>query len=134
MKSAELLRRGMVLRTGQTRSSIVALPGTPVHAAAVLSAVASHLVADQGFYMEAWVARAPGAEGRVGEPVAALVSNLWDKLSHRDSSLKPIADGFRFARFSGIAGGAGSYRQLDPLVQDATTYDALRALSSPVVD
>jgi hypothetical protein len=116
-----------------TRNALVLWAGTQGHSVAVSTAAASGLALDKDSYIEAWTSRHPGAEGRIGEPVAALVSSLWAKLASRDASLRPIAEGFRLAKFTGVGGGKAQYRFLDPLV-DAQTYAALRSLPSTIVD
>jgi hypothetical protein len=117
-----------------TRHSIVAWAGTPGHSVMVSMGSAPHLAPDKDFYIGSWTSRHPGAEGRVGEPVAALISSLWEKLAHRDSSLTPIAEGFRMAKFTGVGGGRALYRELNSLVEYEETYTALRSLHTTIVD
>lgn len=116
-----------------TRYALVSWAGTPGHSAMASGATNPGLALDKDSYCEAWTSQHPGAEGRVGEPVATLISSLWAKLASRDASLRPIAVGFRHAKFAGIGGGKVLYRLLDPLV-DAETYASLRSLPSTIVD
>lgn len=116
-----------------TRHALVSWAGTPGHSAVASSAAEPGLALDKDSHYEAWTSQHPGAEGRVGEPVATLISSLWAKLASRDASLRPIAEGFRLAKFTGIGGGKALYRFLDPLV-DVETYAALRSLPSTIVD
>jgi hypothetical protein len=116
-----------------TRHALVLWAGTPGHSEAMPVAAAPGSALEKDSYHEAWTSQHPGAEGRAGEPVATLISSLWAKLANRDASLRPIAVGFRLAKFTGIGAGKVLHRLLDPLV-DAETYAALRSLPSSIVD
>jgi hypothetical protein len=115
-----------------TRNSFVFCAGTPEHSAA---SQADPAIAppNEDVYLESWTAQHPGAEGRLGEPLAVLVSHLWQKLAHRDASLLPIADGFRLTNIVGIGSGKVVSRPLMPLVAEPT-YAALRSARSRIVD
>jgi hypothetical protein len=79
---------------------------------------------DRDLFKDGWMSPKVAAEGEVGVPVATLVINLWEKLSHRDVSLGQIASGFRRAGLAPLAYGQPIYRPLKPLV-DGTTYEML---------
>ena len=79
---------------------------------------------DKDLYKPSWMSPNLAAGVDVGQPVATLVINLWEKLFHRDASLGQIASGFRRAGLAAIAYGQPRYRALKPLV-DGTTYKRL---------
>jgi hypothetical protein len=79
---------------------------------------------DKDKYKPSWMSPDLVANVDVGQPVATLVINLWEKLFHRDASLGQIASGFRRAGLAAIAYGQPIDRSLKPLV-DGTTYKVL---------
>lgn len=71
--------------------------------------------------------------GRVADPIAILVSDLWQKLAHRDRSLKAVADGFRMTDTAGQSGGSLQPKPLRSLIDDAT-YRAIFRQGGPLID
>ena len=88
---------------------------------------------DDDKYVAHWISRNEvGPDSHLAEPIAMLVSELWQKLANRDQTLKAIADGFRSTGTPGTRAeapvGLDARKSLRPLVDDRT-YAALR--SSP---
>jgi hypothetical protein len=90
---------------------------------------------DEDKYIAYWTSWKPlGPPGdRSVEPIAILVAELWQKLAHRDSALKAVADGFRMTNTSGTGAGSGEPKSLSPLV-DPETYQTLRTRGSFQID
>lgn len=71
--------------------------------------------------------------GRLAEPVAIFISELWQKLAYRDHALKPIADGFRMTDTPGSGAGHNEPKPLKPLVHSGT-YAVLQGRRFVAVD
>jgi hypothetical protein len=60
-------------------------------------------------YIAHWISgkKIFGPDVPVAEPIAILVSELWQKLANRDLTVKPVAEGFRMTGTPGARAGAG---------------------------
>jgi hypothetical protein len=73
-------------------------------------------------YAATWSSKKKKPQGadRVAVPMAILVNELWQKLAHRDPSLRQIADGFQWTGTPGVGQGRGVPQPLGQWVKPET--------------
>jgi hypothetical protein len=89
---------------------------------------------DIPMYHGNWMSPKLDAEVDVGRPVGTFIVDLWEKLSHRDSSLRQVAAGFRSAGLTLLQHGERIDRPLEPLVDGATYNELLNWPRNMIVD